>query len=37
MLTLAHVATSMPGVLLTILQFLVVLTIVVVTGFSPNR
>ncbi|MFA5899099.1 MAG: RIP metalloprotease RseP [Hyphomicrobium sp.] len=29
MLTLAHVATSMPGVLLTILQFLVVLTIVV--------
>ncbi|KAB2941126.1 MAG: RIP metalloprotease RseP [Hyphomicrobium sp.] len=29
MLTLANVATSMPGVLLTILQFLVVLTIVV--------
>ena len=29
MLTLAHVATSMPGVLLTIFQFLVVLTIVV--------
>lgn len=29
MLTLAHVATSIPGVLLTILQFLVVLTIVV--------
>jgi regulator of sigma E protease len=29
MLTLANVATSMPGVLLTILQFLLVLTIVV--------
>ncbi|MCK9911711.1 site-2 protease family protein, partial [Microbacteriaceae bacterium K1510] len=29
MLTLANVATSLPGVMLTILQFLVVLTIVV--------